>query len=140
MVFESVLVDVLNKYLKPYVKKLDTSQLKIGVWKGKRVCPSLPLILSLLLGNVSLGKLELKENLFVREKLIKIIIIMIVAPPLLPLPPPVLPWLPLLFIPQDEFDLPLAIRCSHIGTSSSNLFIHFLFILTHSLTHSSQVV
>ena len=47
MVFESVLVDVLNKYLKPYVKKLDTSQLKIGVWKGKRVCPSLPLILSL---------------------------------------------------------------------------------------------
>ena len=68
MVFESVLVDVLNKYLKPYVKKLDTSQLKIGVWKGKRVCPSLTLILPLLLGNVSLGKLELKENLFVREK------------------------------------------------------------------------
>ena len=33
--FESVLVDVLNKYLKPYVKKLDTSQLKIGVWKGE---------------------------------------------------------------------------------------------------------
>ena len=66
MVFESVLVDVLNKYLKPYVKKLDTSQLKIGVWKGERVF--LPLILPLLLGNVSLGKLELKENLFVREK------------------------------------------------------------------------
>ena len=60
---------------------------------------------------------------------------MIVAPPLLPLPSLVLP---LLFIPQDEFDLPLAIQCSHIGKSSSNLFIHFLFIhsLTHSFTHS----
>ena len=35
MVFESVVVDVLNGYLKPYVKKLDTSQLKVGVWKGE---------------------------------------------------------------------------------------------------------
>ena len=34
MVFETVLADVLNKYLRPYVKKLDNSQLKIGVWKG----------------------------------------------------------------------------------------------------------
>lgn len=34
MVFESVVVELLNRYLKPYVKKLDTSQLKVGVWKG----------------------------------------------------------------------------------------------------------
>ena len=35
MVFESVLVDILNRYLKPYVKKLDSSQLKLGAWKGE---------------------------------------------------------------------------------------------------------
>ena len=35
MVFESVVVDILNRYLKPYVKRLDTSQLKVGVWKGE---------------------------------------------------------------------------------------------------------
>ena len=34
MVFESLLVDILNRYLRPYVKHLDTSQLKVGVWKG----------------------------------------------------------------------------------------------------------
>lgn len=37
MVFESVVVDILNRYLKPYVKKLDTSQLKVGVWKGEAI-------------------------------------------------------------------------------------------------------
>ena len=35
MVFESVVVELLNRFLKPYVKKLDTSQLKVAVWKGK---------------------------------------------------------------------------------------------------------
>lgn len=35
MVFESVVIELLNRYLKPYVKKLDTSQLKVGVWKGE---------------------------------------------------------------------------------------------------------
>ena len=34
MVFESVLVDILNRYLRPYVKRLDPSQIKVGVWKG----------------------------------------------------------------------------------------------------------
>lgn len=34
MVFESVIVDILNKYLKPYVQRLDSSQLNLGVWKG----------------------------------------------------------------------------------------------------------
>ena len=37
MVLESLLVDILNRYLKPYVKKLDTSQLRVGVWKGKPI-------------------------------------------------------------------------------------------------------
>lgn len=37
MVFESVVVEFLNRFLKPYVKKLDTSQLKVGVWKGELV-------------------------------------------------------------------------------------------------------
>ena len=35
MVFESVLTDLLNRFLKPYVKKLDTSQLKLGIWGGR---------------------------------------------------------------------------------------------------------
>ena len=39
MVFESLVVDILNRFLKPYVKKLDTSQLKVGVWKGAFVSP-----------------------------------------------------------------------------------------------------
>lgn len=35
MVFASVVVDILNRYLRPYVKKLDPSQIKVGVWKGE---------------------------------------------------------------------------------------------------------
>lgn len=34
MVFESVVVDVLNKILGDYVQNLDPSQLKIGIWGG----------------------------------------------------------------------------------------------------------
>ena len=37
MVFESMLVDILNRYLRPYVKRLDPSQIKVGVWKGESV-------------------------------------------------------------------------------------------------------
>ncbi len=69
MVFESVLTDVLNRFLKPYVKKLDTSQLKLGIWGGIYTITSSEIInvynIFLLAGNVSLGKLELKEDLFV---------------------------------------------------------------------------
>ena len=36
MVFEGVLVDVLNHFLRPYVKNLDASQLKIAIWSGER--------------------------------------------------------------------------------------------------------
>ena len=41
MVFESMLVDILNRYLRPYVKRLDPSQIKVGVWKGEGRTPAL---------------------------------------------------------------------------------------------------
>ena len=34
MVFESVVVDVLNRFLGDYVVNLDTSQLTLGIWGG----------------------------------------------------------------------------------------------------------
>jgi len=34
MVFEAIVVDVLNKFLGDYVVNLDTSQLKLGIWGG----------------------------------------------------------------------------------------------------------
>ena len=34
MVFESLLVEVLNRFLGPHVKNLDASQLKVGIWGG----------------------------------------------------------------------------------------------------------
>ena len=36
MVFESLVADLLNKYLGQYVKDLDASQLKIGIWGGRK--------------------------------------------------------------------------------------------------------
>lgn len=67
---ESILADILNRYLKPYVKKLDTSQLRLGIWKGKTLhapkhepCAR-PCILSPA-GDVCLENLELKEDIFV---------------------------------------------------------------------------
>lgn len=38
MVFESVVVDVLNRFLGDYVVNLDSSQLKLGIWGGNRTC------------------------------------------------------------------------------------------------------
>jgi hypothetical protein len=35
MVFESLVVDLLNKFLGDFVENLDSSQLKIGIWGGK---------------------------------------------------------------------------------------------------------
>ncbi|XP_064147275.1 intermembrane lipid transfer protein VPS13A isoform X1 [Loxodonta africana] len=46
MVFESVVVDVLNRFLGDYVVNLDTSQLSLGIWGGA----------------VSLKNLKIKEN------------------------------------------------------------------------------
>ncbi|KAK6631305.1 hypothetical protein RUM44_005831 [Polyplax serrata] len=34
MVFEAVVVELLNRFLNQYVENLDTSQLKIGIWGG----------------------------------------------------------------------------------------------------------
>ncbi|XP_019503831.1 PREDICTED: vacuolar protein sorting-associated protein 13A [Hipposideros armiger] len=46
MVFESLVVDVLNRFLGDYVVNLDTSQLSLGIWGGA----------------VALKNLEIKEN------------------------------------------------------------------------------
>uniref|UniRef100_A0A8C3CU88 Vacuolar protein sorting 13 homolog A n=1 Tax=Cairina moschata TaxID=8855 RepID=A0A8C3CU88_CAIMO len=46
MVFESLVVDVLNRFLGDYVVNLDSSQLKLGIWGGA----------------VALKNLEIKEN------------------------------------------------------------------------------
>ncbi|XP_071466561.1 intermembrane lipid transfer protein VPS13A-like isoform X3 [Marmota flaviventris] len=46
MVFELVVVEVLNRFLGDYVVNLDTSQLSLGIWKG----------------DVALKNLEVKEN------------------------------------------------------------------------------
>lgn len=35
MVFESLVADLLNKYLGDYVENLDKSQLNIGIWGGE---------------------------------------------------------------------------------------------------------
>ena len=34
MVFESIVADILNRYLGDYVENLDRGQLKIGIWGG----------------------------------------------------------------------------------------------------------
>ncbi|XP_041111906.1 vacuolar protein sorting-associated protein 13A isoform X1 [Polyodon spathula] len=41
MVFESVVVDVLNRFLGDYVVNLDSSQLKLGIWGGNAVLRNL---------------------------------------------------------------------------------------------------
>lgn len=35
MVFESIVADVLNRFVGEYVENLDKKQLKIGIWGGK---------------------------------------------------------------------------------------------------------
>lgn len=35
MVFESIVADLLNRYLGEYVVNLDASQLNIGIWAGR---------------------------------------------------------------------------------------------------------
>uniref|UniRef100_A0A4W3H7A4 Vacuolar protein sorting 13 homolog C n=1 Tax=Callorhinchus milii TaxID=7868 RepID=A0A4W3H7A4_CALMI len=49
MVFESVVADLLNRFLGDYVENLDKSQLKLGIWGG----------------NVVLDNLQIKENALV---------------------------------------------------------------------------
>ncbi|XP_067839210.1 vacuolar protein sorting-associated protein 13A isoform X2 [Heptranchias perlo] len=75
MVFESLVVDVLNRFLGDYVVNLDTSQLQIGIWGGDVVLNNLEVKESALSElNVPfkvkaghIGKLELKipwQNLY----------------------------------------------------------------------------
>uniref|UniRef100_A0A8C4FEN5 Vacuolar protein sorting 13 homolog A n=1 Tax=Dicentrarchus labrax TaxID=13489 RepID=A0A8C4FEN5_DICLA len=56
MVFESLVVDVLNRFLGDYVVNLDSSQLKLGIWGGDAI----------------LTNLEIKENALVSEIVLKI--------------------------------------------------------------------
>ena len=42
MVFESVVVDVLNRFLGDYVVNLDTSQLSLGIWAGNETAAVSP--------------------------------------------------------------------------------------------------
>ena len=44
MVFESLVVDLINKYLGDFVENLDKSQLKIGIWGGNLSSYDLTLI------------------------------------------------------------------------------------------------
>lgn len=37
MVFESIVVDILNRLLGDYFENLDTSQLKLGIWGGELI-------------------------------------------------------------------------------------------------------
>uniref|UniRef100_A0A2H1WLF1 SFRICE_028091 n=1 Tax=Spodoptera frugiperda TaxID=7108 RepID=A0A2H1WLF1_SPOFR len=41
MVFESIVVDVLNRFLGSYVENLNRSQLKLGIWGGDVVLENL---------------------------------------------------------------------------------------------------
>ncbi|XP_025079346.1 vacuolar protein sorting-associated protein 13A-like [Pomacea canaliculata] len=41
MVFESLVVDLINRFLGDFVENLDTSQLKIGIWGGSVVLDNL---------------------------------------------------------------------------------------------------
>nr|XP_039248521.1 vacuolar protein sorting-associated protein 13C-like isoform X1 [Styela clava] len=41
MVFESLVVDLMNKYLSAYIENLDASQLKLGIWGGDAVLENL---------------------------------------------------------------------------------------------------
>ncbi|CAG2063571.1 unnamed protein product, partial [Timema podura] len=43
MVFESIVADLLNRFLGDYVENLDQSQLKIGIWGGDVVLQDLHL-------------------------------------------------------------------------------------------------
>lgn len=47
MVFESLVVDLLNRFVGDYVENLDRSQLKIGIWGGKAAFVSSALALAL---------------------------------------------------------------------------------------------
>ena len=79
MVFESYVVDLLNKFAGQYLENLDSSQLRIGIWGGGSIVASctsfcLDRVLNLLFlkqylltftGDVQLENLILKESALV---------------------------------------------------------------------------
>ena len=42
MVFETIVADLINRYLGDFVENLDQSQLKLGLWGGKLRPPTHP--------------------------------------------------------------------------------------------------
>lgn len=50
MVFETLVVDLLNRFLGDYVENLDASQLSIGIWGGDVHLKSLDIKSSALVG------------------------------------------------------------------------------------------
>uniref|UniRef100_A0A3Q2PKX7 Chorein N-terminal domain-containing protein n=1 Tax=Fundulus heteroclitus TaxID=8078 RepID=A0A3Q2PKX7_FUNHE len=65
MVFESVVSDLLNRFIGDYVENLDKSQLKIGIWGGELVCYEFDVPFKVKAGQI--GKLTLKipwKNLY----------------------------------------------------------------------------
>uniref|UniRef100_A0A674A7F7 Vacuolar protein sorting 13 homolog A n=1 Tax=Salmo trutta TaxID=8032 RepID=A0A674A7F7_SALTR len=74
MVFESVVVDVLNRFLGDYVVNLDTSQLKLGIWGGNVTltikCYNFQLDIPFKVRAGHIGRLELKipwKNLYTQS-------------------------------------------------------------------------
>lgn len=69
MVFENLVVYLLDKYLSDYIENLDTKKLKIDLWNGKFCFRQAFLFLFLCnsskLGNVVLENLYLKPNALV---------------------------------------------------------------------------
>lgn len=57
MVFESIVVDVLNRFLGDYVENLNRSQLKLGIWGGTGVRFTLACMMSYLLNHFDSGYL-----------------------------------------------------------------------------------
>lgn len=60
MVFESIVVDLINRYLGSYIETLNASQLKLGLLGGL----SLFLFDLITLGNAQLENLDIKANAF----------------------------------------------------------------------------
>lgn len=59
MVFESIVADILNRYLGEYVENLDKGQLKIGIWGGERQEPSMFSTFRILLERFGRGKMKI---------------------------------------------------------------------------------
>uniref|UniRef100_A0AAY4BPN8 Vacuolar protein sorting 13 homolog A n=1 Tax=Denticeps clupeoides TaxID=299321 RepID=A0AAY4BPN8_9TELE len=61
MVFESLVVDVLNRFLGDYVVNLDSSQLRLGIWGGDAVLKNLEIKENALVSACSSGARSLRE-------------------------------------------------------------------------------